>query len=103
VTAGYRFHVTCIDCGNPTTHVAAGTSDGNVTRAIVQCTGCGLRQMIVAALTVIGIPGHGTNNGYHAHRRRGEPACPPCEEAHATYERVRRARSRQRTMEPLPG
>ena len=28
---------------------------------------------------------HGTIGGYHAHRRRGEEACPDCKHAHAQY------------------
>lgn len=30
---------------------------------------------------------HGTEAGYRAHRRRGEPACPPCLEGHAANNR----------------
>ena len=30
---------------------------------------------------------HGTNNGYHVHKRRGVPVCAACAEAHRTYVR----------------
>lgn len=33
---------------------------------------------------------HGTNGGYHAHRRRGETPCLSCTEAHHAYEHTRR-------------
>lgn len=35
----------------------------------------------------------GTNRGYHAHRYRGQDACSACLEAHAEYERERKAAS----------
>lgn len=33
---------------------------------------------------------HGTNGGYHTHRRRGQQPCDACSQAHIRYERVRR-------------
>ena len=33
---------------------------------------------------------HGTNGGYHAHRRAGTPTCRSCREAHAAYEAERK-------------
>jgi len=33
---------------------------------------------------------HGTHAGYRAHRRRGEPACEPCNEANNPYVRLLR-------------
>lgn len=34
-------------------------------------------------------PRHGTKAGYHAHRNAGQPACGPCTDAAARYERAR--------------
>lgn len=33
---------------------------------------------------------HGTNGGYHAHRRRGQQPCDACSQAHIRYQRARR-------------
>ncbi len=33
---------------------------------------------------------HGTNGGYHTHRRRGQQPCDACSQAHIRYERARR-------------
>ena len=33
---------------------------------------------------------HGTNGGYHAHRRRGQQPCDACSRAHIRYVRARR-------------
>lgn len=33
---------------------------------------------------------HGTNGGYHAHRRRGQQPCDACSRAHIRYQRARR-------------
>ena len=33
---------------------------------------------------------HGTNGGYHAHRRRGQQPCDACSQAHIRYPRARR-------------
>jgi len=33
---------------------------------------------------------HGTNGGYHTHRRRGQQPCDACSQAHICYERARR-------------
>jgi hypothetical protein len=41
---------------------------------------------------------HGTNTGYHAHRRRGEEACDPCKAATAAYSRARTAARRLRAQ-----
>ena len=40
---------------------------------------------------------HGTNNGYHAHKRRGVPVCASCAEAHRTYVREQ-ARQRRKAQ-----
>lgn len=39
----------------------------------------------------------GTDSGYRAHRRRGEDACRRCREAHAAYNRERKAGCPQTT------
>ena len=33
---------------------------------------------------------HGTNGGYHTHRRRGQQPCDACSQAHIRYQRARR-------------
>ena len=33
---------------------------------------------------------HGTNGGYHTHRRRGQQPCDACSQAHISYELARR-------------
>lgn len=33
---------------------------------------------------------HGTNGGYHAHRRRGQQPCDACSQAHIRYQQARR-------------
>ena len=33
---------------------------------------------------------HGTNGGYHTHRRRGQQPCDACSRAHIRYQRARR-------------
>lgn len=42
----------------------------------------------------------GTANGYQAHFKHGEPACPACKRAHSRYEAQRRAAKNGRTWKP---
>ncbi|MDV6309930.1 HTH domain-containing protein [Gordonia amicalis] len=42
----------------------------------------------------------GTTGGYHAHRRRKEPACQPCRDAANRYDRQRRAQRAEETANP---
>jgi hypothetical protein len=50
-------------------------------------------------------PACGTYNGYAAHKRRGEPACPDCKAGAAAYEATRRTARQQAKArgETIPG
>lgn len=107
----YTLELDCRRCGHPLEHAASGTSDGRSTRAIANCPRCRddwLIEVTVSSSIGAVLTGQrasartvavcGTVSGHRAHRRRNEPICDACRQAHAIAERLRRERHRKAAL-----
>lgn len=92
----YTFDVTCPRCGGEVRHVAGSEETPPLTlsvRAVVACTVCAVEWLVVVELLKVRDQAHpsgerppcGTESGYKAHTRRGEPTDPQCREAHRIH------------------
>ena len=93
----YVFDVTCPRCGGNPKHVTETRPDPTLTvtsRAICQCAECHAEWLLTLNVTAVTAavspnknrPPCGTEGGYKAHTRRGEPSCRACRDAHRIYQ-----------------
>lgn len=93
----YAFDVSCPRCGGDPEHVTGSRQDPKVTltaRAICRCSTCRAEWLLTLDVAPVTPatggrerPPCGTEGGYKAHTRRGEPSCRACRDAHRIYQR----------------
>ena len=95
----YQFRLRCLQCGHDVQHRTAGPTNGSMTRAIGDCTNCGLEHRITVCLQTVDhsanpdyrprTPAHLVVHGTPTMYRRG-CRCDHCKAAHTDDVKQRR-------------